>query len=165
MQEIKIEHTFIVHQDYSSFDKHQVQLFEAAKRATKDAYAPYSHFHVGAAALLSNGEIIIGNNQENAAYPSGLCAERVALFYASAKFPGKEVKALAITIDYDAVDTDEIIPPCGGCRQVIAESQAKQEQDITIYLLGRDQHVCVIDSIGQLLPLAFSREVLRTVKT
>ncbi len=165
MREIKIEHSFRLFEDYSSFDAELTTLFEAAKTATKSAYAPYSGFRVGAAVLLETGEIVIGNNQENAAYPSGLCAERVALFYTSARYPDAVIKALAITIDYSSVETDDIIPPCGGCRQVIAESEAKQTGSIRIFLLGRDQRVCQIDSIEQLLPLAFSREVLSTVKS
>ena len=99
------------------------KLIEAAKEATKKAYAPYSGFKVGAAVLLENGEIISGNNQENAAYPSGLCAERTTVFFANATFPNQKIEALAVAAWHKDRFTNEVITPCGGCRQVLLETE------------------------------------------
>ena len=99
------------------------KLINAAKHATEKSYAPYSNFKVGAALLLENGEIITGNNQENAAYPSGLCAERVATFYANSVYPNEKVVAIAIAAWSNGKFTDDVITPCGGCRQVLLETE------------------------------------------
>ncbi len=165
MQTIKIEHTLHYHDNFSQFNEEEVKLLLAAQKASLRAYAPYSKFHVGAAALLEDGQIIEGNNQENVAYPSGLCAERVALFYANAQYPGVKIKSLAVTIDYSNVEIEDIIPPCGSCRQVIAECEYKQKEPIKIFLLGKDQKVLVINSITEILPLIFSGDILKMVKT
>ncbi len=158
---VTLEINVAVHDDYTSFSAQEKTLFAAAKAACDDAYAPYSNFHVGAAVLLENDEIFKGNNQENAAYPSGLCAERVALFYASAVRPNIAIKALAITVDYSNTDFDEIVSPCGGCRQAIAEYEHKFKQNITIYVLGRNDKVFVIKSMKDLLPFLFSGDILK----
>ena len=162
MKKIKIESHLELHEDYSDFNDEQQSLFRATKNAVMNAYAAYSNFRVGAAVLLADGSIYEGNNQENAAYPSGLCAERVALFYASAIKPNIPVKAIAVTIDYsNNEDFEGIISPCGGCRQVIAEYEHKFDEAITIYLLGREEKVCVINSMKELLPFYFSGDILR----
>jgi cytidine deaminase len=127
-------------------------LLQSARAAARKAYAPYSRFRVGAAVLLENGEIIIGNNQENAAYPSGLCAERVALFYASANFPSIGVKALAISNLNDKDAT-----PCGACRQVIAEYEDLSGIPVRIILNGVNS-IKVFEGIDNLLPLRFKKE-------
>jgi cytidine deaminase len=124
-----------------------------ATEAAAKAYAPYSHFHVGAAVTLSDGTVVTGNNQENAAYPSGLCAERVALFSAGATYPGVSVKALTLVAVRDGVVQDAI-SPCGACRQVLLETERRQRRPIMIMLCGKCE-VRTIDSAEQLLPLAF----------
>ncbi len=136
------------------------KLIEKASEAAIGAYAPYSSFHVGAAVLLENGEIITGNNQENAAYPSGLCAERVALFYANAHFPNLKVKAIAVTAFANHHNlVDEPVPPCGSCRQVILESQLRQNEPVTLILTGKNK-IQVIEDASLLLPLHFDKEML-----
>jgi len=136
------------------------KLIEEAENAAHKAYAPYSSFFVGAAILLDNNEIITGNNQENAAYPSGLCAERVALFYANAHFPNQKVKAIAITAFINnSTKVDEPVPPCGSCRQVILESQLRQNEPVTLILSGKNK-IQVIEDASLLLPLHFDKEML-----
>jgi cytidine deaminase len=132
------------------------QLVEQAIEATRRSYAPYSHFRVGAAVRLENGEIVIGCNQENAAYPSGLCAERTALFAAGAQYPDVPVKVLAVAArGTDGEMTEEPTGPCGSCRQVIIESETRAKHPIRILLYGR-RCVYIIDGIRQLMPLTFS---------
>ncbi|MEZ4888599.1 MAG: cytidine deaminase [Chitinophagales bacterium] len=162
MKELKIASSLKLYDDYSSFTAEEISLFKATKNAVNQAYAPYSRFRVGAAVLLADGSIYEGNNQENAAYPSGLCAERVALFYASANKPNIKIKAIAVTIDYsNNADFEDIISPCGGCRQVIAEYEHKFDSPITVYLLGRAEKVCLVESMKELLPFYFSGDILR----
>lgn len=131
------------------------QLVIAAQEATLRSYAPYSHFHVGAAVLLENGTIVTGTNQENVAYPSGLCAERTALFYANSQYPDIAVKALAIAAKTAAGDLCQIpISPCGACRQVMLETEKRFGQTIRILLAGTENFY-IADSAKSLLPLAF----------
>ena len=164
-QNIEVSFTAEVHDDYGLFSGVEKKLFRAAKTACNEAYAPYSNFGVGAAVLLDNGLIYKGSNQENAAYPSGLCAERVALYYASANHPNVRMKAIAITVQYQKHnDFDEIVSPCGACRQVMAEYEYKFGQPIKIYLLGRNEKVCVIDSVSNILPFLFSGDILKAFK-
>lgn len=128
-------------------------LCEEAIGAACRAYAPYSRFQVGAAALLANGEVITGNNQENAAYPSGLCAERVALFYAAARYPDTPVTVLAIAALQEG-KLVEGISPCGGCRQVMAEQERRQGIPMRLLLCGKSGMLS-IESARSLLPLTF----------
>ena len=131
-------------------------LLSLAIEATSRSYAPYSRFHVGAAVRLDNGEEIIGSNQENAAYPSGLCAERTALFAAGTFYPDVPVSLLAIAArGTDGELLSEPCSPCGSCRQVIIESEKRAGRPIRILLYGR-RCVYVIDGIAQLMPLMFS---------
>ncbi len=131
-------------------------LLELAIEATNRSYAPYSHFHVGAAVRLDNGAEIIGCNQENAAYPSGLCAERTALFAAGAQYPDVGVSTLAIAArGTDGALLDEPVSPCGACRQVIIESETRAGHPIRILLYGR-RRTFVIDGISALMPLSFT---------
>ena len=134
------------------------RLKNAAVEAAKDAYAPYSHFCVGAAVLLENGTIVKGNNQENAAYPSGLCAERVALFSAGASFPAVPVVALAITAIKDG-KIQPSISPCGACRQVILEAEQRYGRPLRTLLCGSDETI-IISSAKDLLPLCFGKSSL-----
>ena len=139
----------------------QVQnLFTAAVEARESAYAPYSNFHVGAALLLANGEIIKGNNQENAAYPSGLCAERTAVYYAGANYPVVEILMMAISAKAKSKDTPVPIPPCGACRQALAEYEVKQEKPIAVYFRGGSGAILKSDSVENLLPLLFTQKFL-----
>lgn len=137
------------------------ELLKHAGEASSRAYAPYSQFRVGAALLLENGEIITGNNQENTAYPNGICAERVALFAAKAKYPDMEIKSLAITAQTNNFVIDEPISPCGACRQVIAETESRQTEKIKIIMQGAKGPVLISDGIENLLPLMFHEEKLK----
>jgi cytidine deaminase len=130
-------------------------LVTQAKQQTEQAYVPYSHFAVGAAVMLENGEIFTGNNQENAAYPSGLCAERVALFYANAQRPTVAVSALAVAAKVNGNFLEEPISPCGACRQVMLETETRFLKPITLILYGRHQ-IYVFDSITEILPFSFT---------
>ncbi|OFX61415.1 MAG: cytidine deaminase [Bacteroidetes bacterium GWB2_41_8] len=135
------------------------QLLSEARKITEMAYAPYSGFHVGAAILLDNGKIITGNNQENSAYPSGLCAERVALFYANANYPGSKVKALAVSAAKNGVLVSESVKPCGACRQALAETEVRFDCQMRIILDGHDS-IMVLHGVESLLPLSFSKKAL-----
>lgn len=130
-------------------------LFEQAIDAMTRAYAPYSKFHVGCALLLENGEIVQGNNQENIAYPSGLCAERVALFAAASKYPDLKVKTLAVATSTVNNDPKATVSPCGACRQVMIEYERKQPQAMRIISGAADGVIDVFESASALLPLAF----------
>jgi cytidine deaminase len=136
------------------------QLMEKAIASRKKAYAPYSKFKVGAAILLDNGEIILGSNQENAAYPSGLCAERVAIFYAGSMYPEAKIIQMAITAASDSNKTELPIPPCGACRQSMAEYEIKQESPIEIYFMGESGDIYKSASLKNLLPLMFDKNFL-----
>jgi len=138
-----------------------LSLMKEAESARENAYAPYSNFRVGAAILLDNGKIITGNNQENAAYPSGLCAERVAIYFAGAQFPNAKMLQLAVTARSEKQVLKTPIPPCGSCRQAIAEYEIKQNQPIEIYFMGETGQVYKTDSIKALLPLLFDSSSLK----
>ena len=135
------------------------KLIEAAKQATKNAYARYSNFKVGAALLLENGEVITGNNQENAAYPSGTCAERTAIFYANSQYPEVAVRTIAIAAYSDGEFLSETITHCGSCRQVLLETENRFGKDIAIVLYGREK-TYVLTNVAALLPLSFGRSNL-----
>jgi cytidine deaminase len=124
------------------------------------AYAPYSEFLVGAALLLKNGEIVLGNNQENACYPSGLCAERTAIYYAGANFPGVSITTMALSAKSLKYNLITPTPPCGACRQAIAEYELKQKEPITIYFMGETGKVIRSSSLSNLLPLIFDNSYL-----
>lgn len=130
-----------------------------AREAAKQAYAPYSNFHVGAAVLLENGEIITGNNQENAAYPSGLCAERVALFYASAHYPEIPVKAIAVAAVKDHQAVEMPVPPCGSCRQVFIEWENRFEKPFAVIMCG-SKKIIRTEKAAFLLPFGFQSDFL-----
>ncbi len=149
--------------DYNSpaeLDEILQKLIEKAKQAAETAYAPYSKFKVGAAVLLENGEIIQGNNQENAAYPSGLCAERVAIFYANSKYPNTAIKTIAVTAYTNEGFVKEPIPPCGSCLQVMLESEKRYNNQIQVILYGENK-VTLAENINQFLPVNFNKEMLK----
>ena len=160
MKEKKIEITF-VKANFNEIDISEQELIEKAKNAYSNAYAPYSGFLVGASVLLENGEIINGSNQENVAYPSGLCAERVALFYAGAKYPEVAIKTIAISAKSKTFEIDDVVSPCGACRQVMAEYQQKQGQNIRLLLHPTNDEVLIANSVTDLLPFMFNSEKLR----
>jgi len=136
------------------------ELIKQAKKASGRSYSPYSNFSVGAAVLLDNGKIIQGNNQENAAYPSGLCAERVAIFYANANYRDSKVLAIAIAAKSGNIFTSLPVTPCGSCRQVILETQNRFKQPIKIILYGKEK-IQIIEDASTLLPISFGEEFLK----
>ena len=135
-------------------------LMQKAVEIRKKAYAPYSKFKVGVALLLDNFEIVQGSNQENAAYPSGLCAERVAIFYAGANYPDAKILSMAISATSDNFESETPIPPCGSCRQSISEYETKQKEPILIYFMGAKGEVYKSNSISDLLPFSFTNSYL-----
>ena len=160
MKEVKIESTFFVYDSLEDAPKQIQQLMHNARIARDKAYAPYSKFHVGTALLLDNGEIISGSNQENASYPSGLCAERTAIYYAGASYPDAKVLRMTIVAGSTKNITSKPIPPCGACRQAIAEYDVKQESPIEIYFMGEEGKVVKSNSLANLLPHLFDKSVL-----
>ncbi|MGV1012668.1 MAG: cytidine deaminase [Flavobacterium sp.] len=160
MKEIHITTTFEVFHSVADLSENIQSLMQQAIAIRKKAYAPYSHFRVGAAILLDNGKIVLGSNQENAAYPSGLCAERVAIYQAGAIYPDAKMLTIAITAASDSNPTLSPIPPCGSCRQSIAEYEFKQEAPIEIYFMGESGEVYKSNSINNLLPLSFNKTSL-----
>ena len=136
-------------------------LLDRAVRSSSAAYAPYSGFEVGAAVMLANGEIVGGNNQENVSYPTGLCAERVALFWAQSQFPDIPVRSIAIYARSLDFKLEKPVTPCGSCRQVLAEYENRHNKKIRIIMGGNDGKVNVVDSVAQLLPLMFYTEQLK----
>ena len=151
---LQVPYSTLTHDELSPLD---LELEQRALEAAKKAYAPYSHFHVGAAVLLANGEIVTGSNQENAAYPSGTCAERTALFWASAQWPDVPIDKLLIVVINDGGRVP-FISPCGSCRQVIMET-ATRFHPFPILLCGGEQTVC-IDDCRLLLPFGFDGSAL-----
>ena len=130
-------------------------LVSKAYDIAKNAYAPYSEFHVGAAVELTNGQIVLGSNQENIAFPSGLCAERVALFFAGANFPQEEVKTICVVAKGDLLPFDNLLTPCGACRQVMLETEIRQSIQYRIILVSQNERTVIFKSANDLLPFAF----------
>lgn len=160
MKKHTIEINLEVYDSVSELPQEIQNLMNKAQQAREDAYAPYSRFKVGAALELDSGEIIIGSNQENAAFPSGLCAERVAIYQAGAAYPSGSIKTMAITARSLQHKVTNPIPPCGACRQAIAEYEIKQETPIAIYFMGETGKVAKANSIADLLPLLFDKSYL-----
>lgn len=150
----------IDYEEYSTWKElgeKECKMIEKAYSVCEKAYAPYSNFHVGATVLLSNGELISGNNQENLAYPSGLCAERVALFFAGANFAQESIETIVIVAKGDLVPFDKLLSPCGACRQVMLESEMRQEKAIRVLLVSQNGKTIVFNSVLDLLPFAFGK--------
>lgn len=163
-----MEHKEIIikYDEYNEGDKlpkDDSNLIAKANEAVKSSYAPYSEFHVGAALLLEDGQIIMGSNQENAAYPSGLCAERVALFHTKSSFPDAIISSIAITCRSDNFVVNEPVAPCGACRQVIAETEKRQERRIRIIMSGESGKTRIVEGIDSLLPMKFHEEKLKKI--
>ena len=160
MKEIKIESKLTVYDSMDELPQEISFLMQKAIEVRQNAYAPYSEFYVGAAILLDNNEIVTGSNQENAAYPSGLCAERTAIYYASAQYPNAKILKMAITAGSKKQQTTIPTPPCGACRQAIAEYEVKQDAPIEIYFMGETGKVFKSNSLANLLPLVFDKSFL-----
>ena len=160
MKKITITTEFSVYNALHELPNDIQDLMEQAVGVRKNAYAPYSNFRVGVALLLDNGQIVLGSNQENAAYPSGLCAERVAIFHAGAIYPDTKIIKMAITAASDANKTTSPIPPCGACRQSIAEYETRQETPIEIYFMGEIGDIYKSESLKNLLPFMFDKKFL-----
>lgn len=135
-------------------------LMNKAIETKQNAYAPYSKFKVGAAFLLDDGTIITGNNQENAAYPSGMCAERVAIWKVSSDFPNKKILKLAISASSSSQILKEPVAPCGACRQTLSEYEIKQKDKIEVYFMGEEGEIIQTNSVLDLLPIAFDKTFL-----
>jgi len=160
MKEIKIDVAFKVYSSINELEDSARKLMGKAVEIRKKAYAPYSKFRVGAAILLENGEVVTGSNQENAAFPSGICAERTAIFYAGANFPDMRIIAIAISACSDLKVAKSPIPPCGSCRQSMFEYEVKQEASIRLFCMGGVGEVIESDSVGNILPFHFDKTML-----
>jgi cytidine deaminase len=152
-KQLVIQYRELAH--WSELDAAQQPLVAKAQAICAQAYAPYSQFKVGAVLVLENGMEITGNNQENIAYPSGLCAERVALFYAGAQYPGVAVETLLIVADGDLIQPEDCLSPCGSCRQVIAESEFRQEKPMRVILVSQSGRTFVFEKGTDLLVFPF----------
>lgn len=161
MKKQEISFQLEVYDSIAGLSSSDRQLMLKATSARKNAYAPYSNFQVGAAVLLENGEVVIGSNQENASYPSGLCAERVAIFQAGAIYPNIVIKAVAISATSLKYQVDTPAAPCGNCRQSMSEYEIKQKQPIQLLMMGEIGKVLKCNAIGDILPLAFNNSFLR----
>ncbi len=159
-KQITGNYTYEVFDSADTLNKVDLDLLTAAKRSILNAYAPYSGFNVGAAILLEDGTVVTGNNQENAAYPSGLCAERVAVFYASSQYPAKKIIAIAISATSRDQTINIPVPPCGACRQALAEYEIKFETPIRLIMGGESGEIFISPSISNLLPLLFTSKNL-----
>jgi len=157
MKEVTLRIKFREYETTAQLPEKDNELILKARNAARNAYAPYSGFRVGASVLLENGIIITGNNQENAAYPSGICAERTALFYASAQYPNIPIIAIAISTINHTSTPSEIAKPCGACRQVMAEYEDLAGQPLRIILDSSDR-ILILNGIDSLLPLRFKKE-------
>ncbi len=146
--------------DWDELSSDDRALIEAAQEATHTSYSPYSQFCVGAAVLLEDGTIVKGSNQENAAYPSGLCAERTAIFATGALHPNKRIKAIAVTARPASSDAFVLASPCGACRQSMLEYENRQGQPIRMLIQRENNEICVMPSLDSLLPLSFTSKNL-----
>ncbi len=145
----------------SELEQCDQELVNNAISSLKDAYAPYSGFQVGASILLENGKIINGSNQENVAYPSGLCAERVAIFYASSNYPNIKIIKMAISVQAVDFNINDVISPCGACRQVMAEYEENQNYPVQIILHSPNNDILIVDRVQDLLPFMFKSPHLK----
>lgn len=139
----------------SSLPNNIQNLLDSAYKATLNAYAPYSEFRVGAAVLLSSGVVVTGNNQENAAFPSGLCAERVAILAAKANYPNEQIVGMAIAVNTKLELKQQFTPSCGACLQVMSDIEKRQSNPIKVYIQGPENHVFVAQDVKQFLPFDF----------
>ena len=160
MRKIEVSTSATVYNDISELSAEDTLLMQKAIEARKKAYAPYSKFHVGAALLLDNGEIVLGNNQESAAYPSGMCAERVAIWKAGSTYPDMKIIKLAITASSTITNVNKPIGPCGACRQTLSEYEINQKSPFQVLFMGEVGEVVVTESLLSLLPFSFDSKYL-----
>ncbi|MGI9552237.1 MAG: cytidine deaminase [Aurantibacter sp.] len=161
MKKHKNEFEYFVYDNFEELSEADKILMKSAIAARNDAYAPYSNFQVGVAVLLENGETVIGNNQENASYPAGVCAERVAILHAGAKYPGIMIKAIAISATSTSYQVNRPVSSCGICRQTMAEFEQKQKAPIEILMSGEIGPVIKCNSVLDLIPFAFDGSFLK----
>lgn len=161
MKKQKHEIEYLVYDGVDELSRTDQMLMQTAVAARKNAYAPYSNFHVGAAVLLANGETIIGNNQENASYPAGVCAERVAILHAGAKYPSVTIRAIAISATSTLNQVDRPVSSCGICRQTMAEYEQKQKTPIELLMMGEIGAIIKCSSVLDLIPFAFDSTYLK----
>ena len=154
-QEFQFSYTFLTH--WHQLHAADQYLVDQANLAMQKAYAPYSNFKVGASVLLENGQIICGSNQENVAFPSGLCAERVALNYVGANFPDVAIDTLCVVARGELMPEDHMLSPCGGCRQVMLESENRQVPPIRVILVNQDHRTIILNAVRDLLPFGFGK--------
>lgn len=160
MKESKFEFQYEVYNGISELTEKDAWLLTEARTVTGNAYAPYSNFHVGAVAMLSNGEIVVGTNQENASYPVGICAERVLLGNAATLYPNVSIEAIAISYNSDTMKSDHPISPCGMCRQALLEYETRVKNPIRLILSGMEGKIQIIKTATFLLPFAFTPDEL-----
>ncbi|AZQ64258.1 cytidine deaminase [Flammeovirga pectinis] len=158
-KKVNLNIEIIAYSNLEELSNEDQKLLSLAEKATFSSYAPYSNFNVGAALILENGEIISGNNQENAAYPSGMCAERTAMYFAGATYPNKTIKTIAIAARKGEENTFIPISPCGACRQAMLEYEAKQEKPIRVIMKGVND-IYELASVSDLLPFKFTQKDL-----
>lgn len=160
MKKINLTTSYTLFDNLNELPKEVQNLFQKAVAIRDTAYAPYSNFQVGCVILLENDKIVTGNNQESAAYPSGMCAERVAIWNASSQYPNIKLLKLVITAKSNHKSVNKPIAPCGACRQSISEYEIKQTQAIEIYFMGEIGKIIKVDSLSDLLPLSFDKSFL-----
>ena len=154
MRKVTLELGFIEYSSLEEMDPQDQEVVKAAIEAQKGSYAPYSNFNVGAAVRLEDGTIVKGANQENAAYPSGLCAERTAMFAAGATYPGVPMTTLAIVGGFDFTLSETPCTPCGGCRQVMAEYQTAGKRPLSVIMFGTEK-TWKFEKVDDILPFIF----------
>ena len=160
MKELNIQIALKIY-EYEELDTADRELVDAARKATRRSYVPYSHFSVGAAARLADGTVVTGTNQENAAYPSGTCAERTTLFYANSQFPDQAVETLAVSARNERGEYLEApISPCGACRQVMLETEKRFNHPMRILLYGT-RGIYELKGVSDLLPLSFEASAMK----
>lgn len=160
MKENQFQFTYEVFDDISQLNEKDAWLLTEAREVTTQAYAPYSKFHVGAVAILANGEVVAGTNQENASYPVGICAERVLLGTAATLHPNIAVESIAISYSSEEIKSDHPISPCGMCRQALLEYETRTKKPIRLILSGQEGKVYIIKTANHLLPFAFTSDEL-----
>ena len=160
MKKIEIAISITVFNEVAELSSEDKMLMDKAIEAREKAYAPYSKFKVGAALLLENNQIVLGNNQENAAYPSGMCAERVAIWKAGSEFPDVKIMKLAISASSLITKVDKPVGPCGACRQSLSEYEIKQKQPFEVLFMGEVGEIVKTESLLSLLPFSFDSSYL-----
>jgi cytidine deaminase len=161
MKELKFETCFMVYNSVHELNDDERHLMNKAMEALPEAYAPYSKFHVGAAVLMEDGKMLSGTNQENASFPIGLCAERVALAAVASIYPSKKIRTIAVTIKNFNKPTLEPVSPCGTCRQTLLEKEQNNDGPIRILLKGEGELIYALDTVSSLLPLSFGSKDLK----